>query len=488
MEITIDALSAAFGELFLETVVPDPDRLSFWLDNRERIERPIYVCRMIGAMGSRFETGDLSSLGWCLELCDWVLSHADRERQPGPRPSDQSRDDPHWGEYRRAVGDLLGNLVTVGSEGGVLATDIFSDELLGLLSRLCTEYDWSLDTGQQVFLGRNDWMNEAINHTRGRALRDLLRCGRWLRKENPDADVSAITNALEARIGPAAKFSLSLPENAILGLGYPDALSMDEEWGLAHKSDFFPQHDTGCWLVSFGVFLRHYGPHQRLFEVLEDDFRFAVETLVEQSKHDTSLATVLDTLGQRLVVYAVSGTFPLRGEGSLLERYYDATTERRQHWADLFANVGRILGRADRKMEETVRQGYEAFVEWRLEVGDPAELESFDPWLEASCLGVEWRLNAYSRALDVCRFDGGSFRHHWVPISKLVPEHTRGVVECFAKLADRLPRDRYLPAEPIKRMLKAGLASKDDQVRQDTAHVLETLLTNGQFDVTILDE
>ena len=77
VEITIDALSDAFGQLFQQGIIPTTNRLHFWLENRHRIERPIYVRKMINAMTSRVEAQDLSDLDRWLELCEWVLSHPD---------------------------------------------------------------------------------------------------------------------------------------------------------------------------------------------------------------------------------------------------------------------------------------------------------------------------------------------------------------------------------------------------------------------------
>ena len=179
--------------------------------------------------------------------------------------------------------------------------------------------------------------------------------------------------------------------------------------------------------------------------------------------------------------------FPLLGDGSPLEDYYRATDGRRQHWAGLFENAGRILYHHEGELDEAVKSRYEAFFEWRLEVGDPSELGRFDAWLEANCLSAEWRLNAYSRTLNVCQFDRGSFRHRWAPLSKMIPEHTAKVVECFAKLVVRLQDDAYITPEPAKRILRAGLASDEPEVHENAERAREILLASGRFDVSTLD-
>lgn len=485
-ETTIDALSDAFGQLFQQGMIPTPGRLHFWLENRHRIERPIYVRKMLGAMSSRVEAQDLSGLNRWLEFCEWVLSHPDRERELSLEPNDRTRDNPYWGDCRRAVGDLLGRVISVGLENGLAMPLIARHGLPSLLAALCTEYDWHLDGDQEEFSGHEDAFVRAINNTRSRSLADLLKFGRWLRNHDPQAHVEAVAAILEERFSSTAQYPLTTPERAILGVGYMDALDMDEAWALAHKSDFFPRDPWRDWIVPFSVFLYYHQPHRRLFEIFEHDFAFAAQNIPAHAEQDPSLSRVLNTLGQRLIIYHANGMFPLLGDGSPLESYYLATVGLRQHWADLFENVGRILYHHERELDETVKSRYEAFFEWRLEVGDPSELARFDAWLNAGCLSAAWRLNAYSRVLDVCQFDRGSFRHRWAPLANMLPEHTDRVVECFAKLVNKLERDAYITPEPAKRILRAGLDSDDPEIRHDAERAREALLATGRFDVTML--
>ena len=487
-EVTVDALSDAFAQLFQQGIIPTPDRLHFWLGNWRRIERPIYVRKMLGAMTSRVEAQDLSDLDRWLAFCEWVLSHPDREREPSLEPNDRTRNNPYWGDCRRAVGDLLGKVISVGLENGLTVPLVAQDRLPTLLEALCTEYDWRLDEDQREFSGHEDAFRKAMGNTRSRALADLLKFGRWLRNHDPQADVEPITAALEGRFSPTAQYPLTTPERAFLGIGYLDALAMDESWALARKSDFFPRHNWRDWIVPFSVFLYYHRPYRRLFEIFGDDFAFAAQNIPAHAEQDPSLSRVLDTLGQKLLIYHANGMFPLLGDGSPLEDYYRATDGRRQHWADLFENVGRMLLHHEGELDETVKSRYEAFFEWRLELGDPSELARFDAWLEADCLSAEWRLYAYSRALDVCRFDLDSFRQSWAPLSQLIPEHTGKVVACFAKLVEKSQSDAYVSPAPAKRILNAGLVSAEPEVHENAERALEILLANGQFDVSILDE
>ena len=50
VEINIEGLAGAVQTVFEESILPDANRLKFWIENRERIERPIYVRMMIDGM------------------------------------------------------------------------------------------------------------------------------------------------------------------------------------------------------------------------------------------------------------------------------------------------------------------------------------------------------------------------------------------------------------------------------------------------------
>ena len=95
-EISIEGLAEAFQTAFKESILPNPDRFGFWMDNRDRIERPIYVRAMIEGMAKRIEEKDFVRLDECLEFCEWVLSHPDQEHEHDFGRGEQSRLNPNW--------------------------------------------------------------------------------------------------------------------------------------------------------------------------------------------------------------------------------------------------------------------------------------------------------------------------------------------------------------------------------------------------------
>lgn len=107
-EVNIHALSGAFQKMFMGTVIPDENRLNFWLKNRDRIERPIYVQVMVGAMQKDVEKGEFQHIDRWLEFCQWVLSHSDTNTtKEGIHDGEKSRETPNWATSRRTVGEFI---------------------------------------------------------------------------------------------------------------------------------------------------------------------------------------------------------------------------------------------------------------------------------------------------------------------------------------------------------------------------------------------
>ena len=110
------------------------------------------------------------------------------------------------------------------------------------------------------------------------------------------------------------------------------------------------------------------------------------------------------------------------------------------------------------------------------------ELRHFTTWLQAECLDAEWRLNAYSKVLDVCEVEDWGL--HFKTLCNMLPNHTTKVVECFFKLTEWNKKDIiYIQTEEAKAILKAGLDSSDDDVRHEAERALDNLLKSDRFEL-----
>ena len=111
------------------------------MENRERIERPIYVRMMIDAMQAHIKEKNFDQLNKWLRFCEWVLSHGNSEHEPNYRGNDKPRENPNWSKARQVVVDFI--RACLKEDVNVPITT--RGQLAKLLEMLCTQFDWRLD-------------------------------------------------------------------------------------------------------------------------------------------------------------------------------------------------------------------------------------------------------------------------------------------------------------------------------------------------------
>ena len=494
IKVNIPALAGAFQSVFNESIIPDDSRLSFWVEhNRDRIKRPIYIEYMIRAMLARVEAGNCEQLNRWFGFSQWVLSRQDDDYESSVRYSDSLREDLSWRSSRRAIGDFV--KICLKEEINVPISA--REKLAGLLEALCTQFDWGLDRERSVLQIPDDPLTDAINTTRGRALETLIDFGIWVRGYNNKADVFEITSILEQRFHHEAECPLTMPEYAVLGRNFPHFHLLFKPWVVDHKSVFFPQDNMPVWLVGFGSLLIWNRPAKLMFEIIRDDFEFALKHVDELKQQNQTGRELLDVLGEHLFIYCAWGVIPLKEDSSLLDRFYQTFNGERQRWATLFDFVGRSLSSTTtQQLDDALNDKVIAFFEWRLVEGEPQELREFTYWLEAECLEPNWRLDAYSRILDVPDVLNMAFGEpqyaslHTMALRKLVPIHTEQVLRCFEKLIKTMRAENldYIPVVETKAILKAGFSHEDENVCKTAERIREALLRGGQLGFFDLDE
>ena len=489
VDINFEGLAGAFQSILKEIIVLDESRLQFWIKNRDRLKRPIYVKAIVSAIHEQVKLKQFDKLDRWFDFCEWVLCHPDQRIEEGVNRSDVSREYPDWQSSRRAVGDFIE--ICLEKDVNISITE--REHIASLLDKLCTQYDRRLDDNEPVFLNRDDQLTEAINNTRSRALKDLVDFGYWARRQLEDnkADIPEVFTILEKRLGSECECALKLPEYALLGLHYGRIYGLDQEWALRHKSDFFPQENLRAWTEAFGNFLRLNRPHKKLFDVVRSNIEFALKN-IDKFKIESHIATNLtDKLGEHLFTYYLWEVYPLTGDDNLLEEFYEKTKRDKERWSHLFDYVGRSLKNSGKQLEAGLKQRIIDFFDWRFEKKEPSELKNFDSWLEAECLDAEWRLKSNSSILDVCESGDIEIYTQINALQEMIEDHTSLVVECFAKLTDFAVKNDetiYIQTDKAKPILRAGLNSDDETVQANAKRARENLLQRGRFDLLDMED
>ena len=210
---------------------------------------------------------------------------------------------------------------------------------------------------------------------------------------------------------------------------------------------------------------------------LKTTFNFALQHLSDFKKHDLIARHPIDVLGERLFNYYLWEMFPLKGQESLLEQFYQQTEKKREHWANLFKDIGHRLSSTGKHLDQSMKDRVKKFFNWRLKREEQTELRYFTFWLQAECLDAKWRLKAYSKVIDVCKGEIEDWEIYLKELCQMLPKHTAEVVECFVKLTDRIRnKNIYIQTEEAKTILKTGLNSTDTIVFENAERALNNLL------------
>ena len=488
--INIPALAGAFYTVFTDSIIMDQYRLAFWVKhNRERIKRPIFIQQMIQAMQAQTKAGYFERIEqWC-EFCQWVISHPDEDHEMPIGYPRRLKEVLSWRSSRRAVGDFVETCLKKEVNVPISARE----GLASLLEAICTQPDWGLDRRER----ENEPYDIAINSTRGRVLRSLVDFGCWIRRHDAESEITEIESILEQRFRSEADLPMTIPEYALLGQYFAHIYDLNETSAVNNKSHFFPKDNLPAWKAGFGQFLRGNGPCMRVFEYVSGDYEFALNHMDDLKQQNQPGRDVLNALGEHLFTYYVRDVFPMTGTGSLLECFYRQFEGERERWANLFDYVGRELSSTGKQQpDETLKEKIFNFFEWRLKIGEPKELREFTFWLEAECLDADWRLNAYSRILEVPKILDSKFGEpqyaslHTRALRKMIPTHTAKVVECFAKLIQTMPDEGliYIPSDDAKVILNAGRKQADENIRKTVERTQDDLLRGGQREFLDLDD
>lgn len=481
VEINVSALADVFQSLFKDKIAPDAERRAYWLANRDRIARPIYVAAIIKAILDTVKEKSFENLDQWIDFCAWVLSHPDTERAEGQyEQQEESCDHPDWSSSRRTVVDFVDTCVNKDTDAPIAARKSLSN----LLRQICEQPDWRLDHDRPVLLSRDDPIAEAINNTRSRALASLINFAFWVRRQLPEDQLPDVTDILDKRIAQNADIPLTSPEHALLGMHFGNLCVLNRYWAAQQREALFPLGKESIWRDAFGSYISFNRPVKMTFEILRGEYEYAVKNLHILANEKSNDKDVVDRLGQHLFSYYLWEVYPLTGKESLLEYFYDKNKGDRKRWGQLFNYVGRSLRNSGEQLDKILTDRIIAFFDWRFETSEPLELQEFTFWLEAECLASDWRLRTYSKILDLGRGKDTGLSLRVRALHKFLPNHLALVVECLTKITDAMEQgsQMYISASEGKPILKAGLTAEDPQVRQNAERARENLLKIGRFD------
>ncbi len=487
IEITFAALAGEFQNLFSTAVMANEKRLDFWLTHKSSIKRPIYIKAMLQAMLKSIEQNSLANLDKWLDFCLWVLQQPNSPPVEGdPAPSEESTDNPCWREARRAVLELVVHCVN--NESNIPFSPSIRSSLSNILDALCTQFDWRLDCNQPVLVDEARQVDEAINNIRSYSLQILIDFGLWVRRQLPEDPVDEVTNILSKRIADNAQYPLTRPEYAILGMWFSNLYNLNPAWSTEQKEKLFPQLSLDIWKESFGAFLCYNHPWRKFLELFYNDYKLAIQNIGSFSNSESLNDSIVKSLGNHLFIYYLWEKYSLDDEANLLAQFYDKTSSVCKHQTALFKYIGNNLKNSPKNLEKILTKRAMDFFEWRLGNANPEELQDFSDWLSAECLPADWRLNSFLKVLDrvVCKDTRLSTEID--ALYSLLPSYEHLALQCFLKITEKIdPRGYAYFGDNAEKLLSAGLASTNEQVKHHAEQAQENLLKRA-YDPFMLPE
>lgn len=475
----VDVDFHGLGTAFQQLITGNPKRFLDWGERWHQLQRPVYFRYALDLATKRIIEHKDELPQW-FDLADWIMAQKDSPAATEQKSSETSKTAPNWDSARRQVVDFVGGCVKKENEVELE----WRARVVTLLQATCVANDFFLDKDRAVTTPR-DYLTDAINTTRGRALEHLLDYGYWVKRgEGEKADLAEVFEVLDRRFSGSPP--LAHAERALLGANFDRIYGLNPVWTKENVSKSFFKSDPEAWQIGFGTYLNFNRAHSVLFDLLRPQFEFALENFRFWKPEGSRRADPVSHLGQHLLDYTLWGLIPLEGKDSLLQRFYNKTDAKQ--WAPLFDHLGRLLTKT-KELSNDLTEKCKAFFELRLRAANTEELKEFTFWIQAECLDPAWRLNALSRTLDITKGHTRSPSTLIESLGKLVADHLELVVKCFGKLIEgALDQSHfYIRPEHVKRILKAGLASQNEKTAEAAKFALDNLLKAGRSEFLSLD-
>ena len=464
-----NGFAVMFYGVFKQSITSDPSRINFWQQRCNEIKHPVYVREMLCAMRD-VEAGQHEMIDKYLMISEKILARAEEEYR-----SEKSKRREHreldWSSARWPICELVSEYLKKKIEPRPLVWK----RLGTVLTMLCNQYDHDLDDEQHHDRYRS--ANRGLNCIRGRSLIALVDFALVAKKYKASSYISVAKKIIEQRLSAQAEHTLKPEEHAILGGNYLRLHFLDKEWTREHKQAFFPQDNLPAWVAAFSTFISYCEPSKAMFEIISENFAFAMQNLDEFRTEDNYGNAVLNDFERKLFEFYLFGKYQLVGDDSLLDQYYQKTASDKKRRGDLLYRVGDSLRDKDKQFNNETTEKILAFFRARLVAKDFVKMDSFSPWLEVEQLTIEERLSACLEVVKICKIESIPTNVWLKKFCKMLPDHNAEVVKCFTELVCRKNSNILrIDEESVKIIVTAGRKSSDEETVNNVNRAVSCLL------------
>lgn len=385
-------------------------------DARLMMSKPaMFVRPFISAMSDAVNQGKQIPLEPVFELCRWVTQQP-REQDTPQFPTDEHElVDRDWQWCRERIGDFVEKCC----EKDIPGWPEGRGPLWDILEPLTHDPDRNYMVDQEEEDVRTkSFVDHSINNPRGKAMHALFKYARWVGnhvKEKQDGRevipggfdaMPEVRNAIEKGLseGEHDSFAVRAAYGCHLGLLY----WVDKEWLASRVDQLFDlatietDATRAYGWAAWNAFLVYIPPHIEYFNLLEKQFKYAVDQYQNLAVEEVTYGSPAGRLGEHLVILYGRGQLGLDDHDSLLRRFLSRSCQAIRSYAIAFVGQS-LIHEEDESKEALPKEVLDRFVklwEWYWpEVGSRDEEPSrdlFSCWYICRCFDRRWALEKLS--------------------------------------------------------------------------------------------
>jgi hypothetical protein len=461
-----DSSPEGLGREITSLVSSMPEKFAAAAESFQGLE-PTYVRSFLSGINGAMKQSLTFEWIPILNLCRWVISQSNdtAKTATGYRERDEN-----WTATRAEIADLLS--AGLNTEPLIIPFD-FRLEVWNILRPLTDDPQPTPEFEKEYGSNNMDPLTLSMNTVRGEALRTLMKYALWVRHHTEKTDDSGERLARGFEEMPEVRevlnlhlnleYDSSLAVRAVYGDYLPWLILLDQSWVRENLAKIFPKEENFRTLqkAAWGTYMFN-EPYDNAFELLQEEYKIAIESMGAESVYDNSHLTHPDNrLVYHLIRLYLREKLNLDDPQSLFNLFYETASD--QLRAYVFSSLGRdfqqtefvppeILEKVKRLVDYRVNKARDNPAEFK------AEMEAFG-WLFASKKFDElWSITTLKETLDTSgysEFDNLVIEY----LADLAADFPALAIECITILIDGVDNQWTISywSPHIKKVISAAI-------------------------------
>ena len=304
-----------------------------------------------------------------LNLCSWVINQPNdtAKTETGYRDRDEN-----WTDTRAEIGNLLS--AGLDTDPIIIPFD-FRYDIWDLLKPLTDDPQPTPEFEKEYGGDNMDPLTLSLNTVRGEALRALMKYALWVRHHIEKMDdseerlargfeeMTEVREVLNLHLDP--EYDPSLAVRAVYGDCLPWLVLLDQSWVRENLAKIFPKEENlrNLQKAAWGTYIFN-EPYDNVFELLHEEYKYAIESLGTESVCDNSYLTHPDKrLVYHLIGFYLREKLNLNDPQSLFSLFYETASDELR--AFVLSSLGRDFQHAESVPPEILEK-VKRLVEYRL--------------------------------------------------------------------------------------------------------------------------